>query len=429
MPIKELINLTFLSSSDKYQKWRYTITEFKLLNMNNKKDIDILPDRVRSISIVHNYETNLFPVFRLELVTSPSVYYNIIKNKSNIKIKIRMQKYYTEVGENKKSLYRDVINDTFDLILDDNDYDVDRSVRENSKKNDYKNITVDNSNDLSMSNNVIELFLFKSDIINKMNATINSILSNATVTDGIQYIAYNAGLSNILMSPADNIKNIKELIIPPLKAKEAIMWLNNYYGIYKNGMLMYNDFINNILYILPYTGDCTAYKSNEIKETNILIPKKSNVFSSELCSIYRRDHKDIYYILCTNNIAIKNESISFDIINSINSTTVDSYSGEININKNNYGNTKIIENKTENEWYSNIYTTLSSGKQIVIDLLLSHYDIESLKPNKKIKIIFEDSTLSNKYKGNFLLTYLETTFLKDGSDFTINSTARIKYID
>ena len=419
--------MAFLYSNDNYQKWRYKVTELQILNVDSTP-IEIIPDRISSIGILHDYENNLFPIFRIEIITASTIYYKIIKNKSKVKIKLRIQKYYNELANKKKSLLRDVINDTFDLILDEEEYDSDKPVREESKSN-LTNFDTDVSNDLYKSNNPIELFLFKSDIINRMNTTINAVISNATTTAAIQYIIKQAGLKNILMAPADNNKNIPELLIPPLKAKEALMWINNYYGIYKNGFIAYNDFIDGIFYILPYSGGCNAYQNNEIKETNILIPKKNNkIAANEFCSIQRVNDLKSYYILGTNNISIRDETISFDVINSMNVSSVDSYSGDISINKNSYGNTTIIENKTENDYYVNMYNSIVNSKKIVVNTLLANYDINALKPNKKIKLLFEDSSISEKYKGEYILSSTNLVFIKDGSDFTLSTDVELKLL-
>lgn len=420
--------MAFLSGDDKYQKWRYRVTEFKILNVDTQP-IEIIPDRISSIGIRHDFENNIFPIFRVEIITASTIYYKILQNKNKVKIKLRIQKYYNELAKKKKSLLRDVINDTFDLIIDETDYDSDKPVREESKSYNYKLFDTDVSNDLAKSNNPIELFLFKSDIINRMNTTINAVLTNTTSTGAIQYIINQSGLKNILMAPADNNKVIPELLLPPLNAKEALMWINNYYGIYKNGFIMYNDFIDSIFYILPYMGGCNAYRSGEITETNILIPKKNNkVVGNELCSVQRKSNLGAFNILGTNNISLRDETVSFDVINSVNASSIDSYSGTIDVNKNIYGNTTVIENKTENEYYVNMYNSIVSSKKVVVNTMLSNFDIDAIKPNKKIKIIFEDSTVNGKYNGNYILSLLNLVFIKDSSDFSLTADIELKLL-
>lgn len=426
--------MAFISEDDIFQKWKYHVEEFKLL-LDSGEEQDIPPFRIQSITILHDYEINLFPIFRIEAALEPSVYYKIIKNKQKIKFKIRIQKYYTEIGSDEKSLYRDYINDTFDLILDDDDYDPDEGIRKEEQIQNFEEISTDTTNDLFNTNNLIELFLFKSEYVESGNIGVNEILSNATVSDGIQYIASMSNMKKILMTPSDNNTVIPELIIPPLKSKEAILWLDTYYGIYKNGILFYIDMISGITYLLSYSGDCTAYQKKEIKETDIMIPEKSGRYSSDVCSLKRKGVSDINFIIGDNkNLSSRNESISYNEYADLQTTTTDSYTGEstTDIGKGNTKNnktSKFLINNTENKWYSKRYVSLISGKRIVIQLTLADYDISALAPNKKYKFLFEDSALAKKYKGNYRLGNISHYFVKEGTDFTINTVATFKQVD
>jgi hypothetical protein len=236
------------------------------------------------------------------------------------------------------------------------------------------------------------------------------------------------------MTIPHNRKIYKELVIPPLKAKQAIKFLDTYYGLYKTGMMFYCDMVDDITYLLDYSSKCTAYQNKELKETNILIPKKSNKYSSDLCSLYRRDNKETYFIIGDNtNISIKNESVSYNAYASTDAKIVDTYDGSVttsnstSIVKDNKS-VKIIENNTENQWFSDIYNSLINGKNVVIEVPLADYDIGAITPNKAFKLVFEDSSLSLKYRGNFILTEASHCFVKEGESFTLTSVVKLRQI-
>jgi hypothetical protein len=426
--------MAFIEKSDKYQKWKYNVSELFILYADGSQT-NIPSHNVQSISISHLFEQNLFPIFRVEVVLSSATYYKIIKNKKDVKFKLRIQKFYTEIDNASKSLQRDFINDTFDLILDDADYDKDESLKKEKKALDYDNtIDKETDSDLFQADNLMEFFLFKSEYVNKLNGMVNAILANATINDGIQYIATSIGLNNLLMTIPHNRKIYNELIIPPLKAKQAIKFLDSYYGLYKTGMMFYCDTIDNVTYLLDYSPKCTAYRNKELKETNIMIPKKSNKFASNLCALYRRDNKETYFIIGDNNrITIRNESISYNAYADTDVKIVDTYDGNITtsnstaIVKDNKS-VKIIENNTENPWFSDIYNSLIQGKNIVVEVPLANYDIASITPNKAFKLIFEDSALSLKYRGNCVLSEVSHAFVKEGEAFTLTSLARLRLI-
>ena len=178
--------MALFKSSDKFLKWRYHIAELIIL-YSKKKEEKLGVERLKSLSIYHDYENNLFPIFKMELVLESDVYYDIIKDKKNIKIKLRLQKYNTETGSEEKSLMKDYINKTFDLILDDDDYDTNESIRKEENIEDMEKITQTNRNDLREVDNVIEFFLFDSSLVNKFNKNVNEIIPNGTPLHGIQY--------------------------------------------------------------------------------------------------------------------------------------------------------------------------------------------------------------------------------------------------
>jgi hypothetical protein len=427
--------MAFIEKSDKYQKWKYVVSELFVLYSDGSQTT--IPSRnVQSMSITHLFEQNLFPIFKLEVVLSSQIYYKIIKNKNDVKFKLRIQKFYTDIDNAEKSLQRDFINDTFDLILDDDDFDKEESLKKEQKELDYRYVSDKHSeNDLFEVDNLMEFFLFKSEYVDKLNSMVNAIITDATINDGIQYIATNAGLTNLLMTVPHNRTTYKELVIPPLKTKQAIKFLDTYYGLYKTGMMFYCDMIDDITYLLDYSPKCTAYQNKELKETNIMIPKKSNKYASNLlCSLYRRDNKETYFIIGDNNrIAIRNESVSYNAYDNTDVKIIDTYDGNITtsnstaIVKDNKS-VKIIENNTENPWFSDIYNSLIKGKNVVIEVPLANYDISAVTPNKAFKLVFEDSALSIKYKGNCILSEIAHAFVKEGEAFTLTSIAKLRLI-
>ena len=130
-----------------------------------------------SISIINKYIDNLFPVFRIVLDIDTSTYYKILKNKSTVKFKIRLQKFYRKgINNAKVSLYDDYLSKTFSLILDDDDNDFEEDIRK-------KAYGEDELNELFAKKNQIEFFLFDSELLNSFKKTINVIIDNGTVTN------------------------------------------------------------------------------------------------------------------------------------------------------------------------------------------------------------------------------------------------------
>lgn len=429
--------MAFINSTDIMQLWQYRVSEFKLFINDGEKNIKEydLRERLRSIIITNDYEANLFPLFRINCVMEADVYYNMLRYKNNSQIHIRVQKFYRKVGDESTSLLRDYINGKFNLIIEDSDFDTGKSTREKRDKFNYKQRSESTYNDLVYVDNEVELFLYKKEFNEKMNTLVNAVLQDANSFDGLLYLFNKANLKNILISRPDNPNTYKELIIPPMKVKDAIKWIDTYYGLYNTAMMFYVDVIKGITYIIKYNGQCTAYQHNEIQNTCIMIPKdKSNRYMIP-CNLKKlNDENDNDYIIVSNeSVHIRNESITHNILNESDIIDVDSYSGDINtlkssINVSEQRSVKVINNNTENPFFSNIYVSKIDTKELIIELSLHDFDVDTITPNRRFKLLFEDSDLANKYNGNYKMTSIVHTFTRNGRDFQINSVAIMKKI-
>jgi hypothetical protein len=409
--------------------WRYNVSNIQLI-IPEVNIITIPPERLVSISILNDYESYVYPIFKIELVLEPSIYYKILKYKDKIQFHLRIQKYYQRIDSKSTSLKRDFINDTFTLILDDESLDLTDVTKRQLNKYDFKYIRKNDLNDVREANNKVEFFLFKTDNIRGLNTTpVNAILKDCTITDALAYVLTTAKIRNVLMSPAHNNVIYKNIVIPPLSCLHALRFLDTYYGIYKTGSMMFFDF--NTSYILQYDGKCTAYQQNEIQNTQIVIPSESNGHATQCCTISKDSDLTANYIVADyRSISIYDDTITNDIISDSNVKYIDNYTGdvELSISRKSIddGSYKFQENKTENQWLGQIYTAQSASAGTVVSLLLMDYDVDMLSPNKKMNLVFEDSALSSKYNGVYMLTNVNHKFTKEGSNFIISTMINLK---
>ena len=64
---------------------------------------------------------------------------------------------------------------------------------------------------------------------------------------------------------------------------------------------------------------------------------------------------------------------------------------------------RIEEDQTENQWIANTYVKQANASGVVINFVLSDYDADMIAPNKKINMVFEDSSLTADYNGTYIL--------------------------
>lgn len=400
--------MAILDEKDVCVRYRYKVSELYILFKD--KEHKLPSERLTEIIITNDYLDNLFPIVKCKFSLESSMYYKMISEKDTVRIKIKIQKYYTKEGDNEKSLYSNYINTTFSLILDDNDEDTEEDLR----KLEYPK---GDENELNAMANDIELYLFKAALIKATKRTINNIHKKVTVSDEIADIATQLSLKNtLLMSKADNITEYDEIIIPPLKAALAIAYLDSFYGIHKTGSIIY--FGLDQEYIIKYEGSCSAYKDGEITITSIIIPEGGSTISNTVSSVLKHDDKRKYYLIADyKSLSITNQSISDSVLNGSEVQIIDSSSGEItNSSTDNSVNKTTIKNKGKNKYYKNIFKTQSSSNDVVLNIGLSDIDLDSLTPNKKFVFLFEDTKLAKKYKGTYILCKTEIGLIRDGAD-------------
>ena len=205
------------SKKDEFRIYRYHVK--KLYLIFDKDTMKMEPTRLNSFTVLENYLENLYPVIKIDLALEDSVYNKIIKNKSSIKIRIELVKYYMKGTSDKKSTKTVHMKQTFSLILDD----ALTASSENLHSKEYPHGDVNEMNAVTIN---MELFLFAGDLIRANTGIINDVLKNCTVTDALMYMMNKIGIrKNLLMPVSDNPTVYPELVIPPLKISKALGFL------------------------------------------------------------------------------------------------------------------------------------------------------------------------------------------------------------
>lgn len=402
--------MSLINTGDSILHYFYELKEFFILYENEY--VRLPNERLLSISIINKYIDNLFPVFRIVLDIDTSTYYKILKNKSTVKFKIRIQKFYRKgINNAKVSLYDDYLTKTFSLILDDDDNDFEEDIRK-------KAYGEDELNELFAKKNQIEFFLFDSELLNSFKKTINVIIDNGTVTNAISLIASRVGLTNILMSPSDNIKTYEQLIIPPMKLSAALAYIDTFYGLYEKGSLIYFGVESG--YILKYDGPCTAYHYNENQTTSILVPKSSGDLSGNPGVLLKADQTNHVFNICPyNSISFRDDTVSKDLLEGKEVRIIDLYTGEVldTLEDDEKGRRQIITNRGENEYFVSIYKSQMNSSETVISCSFEDIDLSTMTPNKRFNFIFEDIRLSRKYRGTYILAECNVLFTRQSNEF------------
>ena len=399
------------------RKYKYCIGQCVV--MYNGKTETIRPENVTGIEIINDYITNTFPIFKLNLQVKRETYQNIMKNKNDVQIKLKIQKFYKlDFGnkkKKKKSPKKTWLDGTFILLMDDdfhaNDEDLykkRKKTESNKKKGDAKS-----SGDYS---NSMELYLYRKEVASSMKKTINIIFKKTNLTSAIAYLLGEAGINNMIMSPLENNNEISQLFIPPLSVNKAIQYLDIMYGFYSSGSMIYYGL--QYSYILNFKGGCTAFPSGDRKEVDFLVPKKSSSEGVQGGSVAKGTEK--YYIVWEyDQMTFSNDTISSDVINGTDAVVINPNDSSIETANstaitNGASNTIMIENSTANPYLATTHAAQTSACSNIISGSVVDCDLEAFEPYRLYNFVFEDPKVVNKYNGKYMLAQCSYNFVNEG---------------
>lgn len=423
--------MAIFNTTDRTRLWRYKVRELKFIS--DTETFNIPPERTISINIEENFEENLFPLFDIKITIEASRYYKIVKNKDSGKLYLRIDRYYQYQNDKTQSSFYPFIDDIFSIVMDKSPDDMLKSLKQQEAIGTFTSQIKNDVNDLAHSEDgILHLYLFKPYIIGATKASINAVLKDVSIVDSIGYILKVAGIDSVVMAKPDNTTKYPTLFIPPLSALKALTFVDSYYGIYKKGSIMYFGLKEN--YIIPYSGECQAFIPGELKNITIMVPSAVGDSSHGISSgdLQRRDDTEYHYLVANYKTVVHSErSVSNNYLAGNNIRMIDSFTGDITLKKSNAKSqgenltrTQVV--RTENPFISDIYVARSNTLSDVFTLDIGSINLNDLSPNKRYTLVFEDNELTIKYRGNYIMSYEYTEFIRDGDDFASNTHLVIK---
>lgn len=406
-----------LFNPQELQEWRYCIGQ--CIFLINGEAIKLSELNVVAMEIFNDYANSIYSIFRMNFVLDDATYYKAIKNKTSLRMKLEIQKYYNTPKRGGSSLKKTYLKGTYATIEDSSDeYRLRSSDRAEKEDDAYIGAGTNNFR------NTLELYFYKEEVATGFKKQINNILNNVTLSSAIAYSLTEAGLYNsVIMSPLENNKTYPVLLLPPITIDKLLLHLDACYGFYKRGSMIF--FGVDRGYILNFKGECTAFENNELTETCVYIPNESTPSETQMGSLPSDGNKN-YIVWNYGKVGFTNQSVISDVLHGSNTTVVSSKNANINSYTsrtitNGAQNTTMVENKGDNKWLGETITAQNNSKSIILAGSMSGVDLSSLTPNKKYTMVFEDNTITNKYRGNYMLTNLTVKFINDTarSDFNI----------
>lgn len=382
----------------------------ELRKSSNKIEIiDLMNFQVLGLMIEKNFDEDIFPILIIDLLMPRSVYYKIIKNESP-KIILTINKF---VKQHDGITHKEtILQQKFTPVISDDSNDINADVYKNLKASDDKK---DDDITASDMNSVYQFILVLDDDIKNSKNTANIVLSNVNIASTIMYMLSKSGFGgdNILMSPVDNTTTYNELLLLPTPIVEQFTYINNIYGVYKEGMQIFKDF--DTFYVLRKTGKCTAYRKNE--PTTIVFAVVGRIGSPSSVSRginYDKANNRVFMSLSGSQLSISDASSVINKTTGINTQIIQVETGEtINV---------IGDTNTP----ASTMTTISHSKYIkdemllrkkelshIINITIDDIDISLLTPNKEYKFITDVSDMRDTLSGTYRICNMRALFRKE----------------
>ena len=403
--------------------YKYNVKSYQVM-LPGEDPINLLPDAIDGITIIRDYENCIHPIMEINSRFPPKIHQKIVKNKSEVKIRLRLVKSkYDRSGTFIAN--SDYINDVFDVIMDDEtDFKDEEQYNEEQKADGGSG---NENGDKGRFNRTdyttpFTFSLWRQKDLDTMRKVVNDIILNTTISDAIAKIYSDAGVNKMLISPLDNTKSYSEIRIAPQNLMNLSQYIDKIYGVYYTGSWVFYDY--RCLYYLSKNGVCDAKEDGEFTRNIFIIPKSTKTDNSKVGTTEDADNKLYYHYIQGDQIDFMSPSSTNDAIEGNNLTIVDSKRNETTEiegagSQRGEGNKKVRVDNNSNEYSK---STIMSGiveqtLQAVVQLV--DYDEDSFTPNKEFVINFKDRKLQNR-NGFYRISESIAIFNKVGSELRVS---------
>jgi len=376
-----------------------------LILMVEDQNLQMDPSNILTIEYLTDYEFNLRAILKVVLRLDIRKKLWILKNKKNITCKFEFSRIGMDVDtEIFITALESIWNEELSVYLNDEDDATDvKAMEERIARNEGIDFALNDieSESYYESQNIISLYLFNKKLLDASNKVYNEVFTQNTIQQCIGRLLTETKHSNVLMSRCENDEIYTELLIPAYPAYKALIYLDQYYGLYKKGALIFYDV--DTFYILNSAGDkVTAKRENEWIETTFLISSLDGSIPGN--GMLRKEGELINYVSLsemdinpqkfteTNNESLGSEAkvvITDDI--TINIQDADqSYVNQRN-------ETIVYTRKDDNKFNTDIIKARMEENECILYINGENFDIKSFTPNKTFYVVFEEQLKQQRF--------------------------------
>ena len=410
---------------DKTYLCRYKVPMMIFMLKNIKIEMD--PSNIISIEKIDDYEQNIRSIIKVRLRIDMNKKIWLLKNKRDVRCKFELDKFGMDTEVEKNILGDEIIwNNEFAIYFSDEDEAIDIKSLESREK-----VNLDKTNEkLSMedyfeSENMLDIYLFEPSLLEASNKIFNEIFSNTILQNAIARMLTATKHKKVLMSKIENDTQYNELLIPTNPLYKCLIYLDQYYGFYRKGAIIYYDV--DTLYIINPNGKNTAKRKKEFPEVNFLINRTDEAHPGNGLTIKQKEKK--YYvnlseldIIPKKFSELKNETqgskVKVVLIDDIKIKEK-----EAKQSRSTQSNEMIKYLSSANSKYTDtIITARMEENECIMYISADNLDLSIFTPNKEFKLIFTETLKQQKYgKDRYRLAYAYHFIQKESTNYMISS--------
>ena len=270
------------------------------------KSFEVPRPMILNIDISKDFDSMIYPLWYVSINVPLWFYTQITKNPDSISVSMNLQYTLAETSENLVSTINPLtteVSGNFKAIIP-----ATTQIGDYSSQKEVEKYTESYNKNYSYNEYAfIELALYNTAAYNASFNKLNAVISSTNLTNAVTYCFNKCGITNILMTKADNNTVYNEFKIWPQSGIKNIFRIVEDYKFHNNGSTLFFDLTES--YLITNKIGCYAWKNNEYKATHFLSLTEYNNLLSRFEGIYINT-KEKYNVIAVERNSYRSQDIS-----------------------------------------------------------------------------------------------------------------------
>lgn len=389
--------------------------------INGVENIAISSGDIVSISIMNQFDTATYPMFRLRLFSDLSILQSLTDNPDNIELRGSFDGgVYRMGGTNNEEPVLVYPTQSIQIAL--KAY-IEFKNTPTSKMDQYVNgLPRTITDELNVNNKVpIEIFGYDDKLIHRMRDQAQAVFKDMTIESVIKAMLSHCNIQKMQLDPIINQKRFDQILIPNLSMIDAFSFFDVTYGLYPKGGMIYGGLDKLYLCDLSSSNHTTplpiyvhSYQSNS-DMSGMMNTQIGYFMQTEFANVSILSESDIERVLNAERIHSVN-------VNSLDDSVVELqfykdssesvHNGLITTVTSDNISPTLLLHKSSNPYVATMTAARINEKITRIDVSGVGFDISVMKPNTRYNLIFESPirglNMADAYRASYLNHVLTT---------------------